>query len=137
VFDSQVVEPGPAPIITPQGIFLIYNGADDKQVYSTGWVRFDKNDPTKVLARSEEPVFAPETEWEKEGRFRMSYLLRAWLGTATAGSFTTAVRTKTSASQRHQCTKHHLAGRLLRRIPICFFLSHDGTSVFRGLICLS
>jgi len=67
-FDSQVVEPGPAPIITPQGIFLIYNGADDKQVYSTGWVLFDKNDPTKVLARSEAPVFAPETEWEKVGQ---------------------------------------------------------------------
>jgi predicted GH43/DUF377 family glycosyl hydrolase len=67
-FDSQVVEPGPAPIITPQGIFLIYNGADDKLVYSTGWVLFDKNDPTKVLARSEEPVFAPEKEWEKVGQ---------------------------------------------------------------------
>jgi len=26
--DSQVVEPGPPPIITPQGIFLIYNGAE-------------------------------------------------------------------------------------------------------------
>jgi predicted GH43/DUF377 family glycosyl hydrolase len=67
-FDSQVVEPGPPPIITPQGIFLIYNGADDKLVYSTGWVLFDKNDPTKVLARSEEPVFAPEKEWEKVGQ---------------------------------------------------------------------
>jgi len=67
-FDSQVVEPGPAPVITPQGIFLIYNGADDKLVYSTGWVLFDKNDPTKVLARSDEPVFAPEKEWEKVGQ---------------------------------------------------------------------
>ncbi len=67
-FDSQVVEPGPAPIITPQGIFLIYNGADDKLVYSTGWVFFDKKDPTKVLARSEEPVFAPDREWEKVGQ---------------------------------------------------------------------
>jgi predicted GH43/DUF377 family glycosyl hydrolase len=67
-FDSQVVEPGPAPIITPQGIFLIYNGADDKLVYSTGWVLFDKSDPTKVLARSEEPVFGPEKEWEKVGQ---------------------------------------------------------------------
>src|ERR1700722_13467041 len=56
-FDSQVVEPGPAPIITPEGIFLIYNGADDKYVYSTGWVLFDKKDPTKVLARAEHPVF--------------------------------------------------------------------------------
>jgi beta-1,2-mannosidase len=67
-FDSQVVEPGPAPIITPQGIFLIYNGADDKLVYSTGWVLFDKNDPTRVLARSDEPIFAPEKEWEKVGQ---------------------------------------------------------------------
>jgi beta-1,2-mannosidase len=67
-FDSQVVEPGPAPVITPQGILLIYNGADDKLVYSTGWVLFDKNDPTKVLARSDEPVFAPEKEWEKVGQ---------------------------------------------------------------------
>jgi predicted GH43/DUF377 family glycosyl hydrolase len=67
-FDSQVVEPGPPPVITPKGIFLIYNGADDKLVYSTGWVLFDKNDPTKVLARSDEPIFAPEKEWEKVGQ---------------------------------------------------------------------
>jgi beta-1,2-mannosidase len=68
LFDSQVVEPGPAPILTPQGIFLIYNGADDKLVYSTGWVLFDKNDPTKVVARASEPVFTPEKEWEKVGQ---------------------------------------------------------------------
>lgn len=67
-FDSQVVEPGPAPLITPQGIFLIYNGADDKLVYSTGWVLFDKTDPTKVVARASEPMFAPEKEWEKLGQ---------------------------------------------------------------------
>ncbi len=67
-FDAQVVEPGPAPVITPEGIFLIYNGADDKLVYRTGWVLFDKKDPTKVLARSEEPVFGPEKEWEKVGQ---------------------------------------------------------------------
>lgn len=67
-FDAQVVEPGPAPVITPQGIFLIYNGADDKLVYRTGWVLFDKKDPTKVLARSGEPVFVPEKEWEKVGQ---------------------------------------------------------------------
>ena len=67
-FDSQVVEPGPPPLITSQGIFLIYNGADDKLVYSTGWVLFDKKDPTKVRARSEGPVFAPEKHWEKVGQ---------------------------------------------------------------------
>jgi len=68
MFDSQVVEPGPAPVITGEGIFLIYNGADDDNVYRTGWVLFDKNDPTKVLARAERPIFQPSDEWEKVGQ---------------------------------------------------------------------
>jgi predicted GH43/DUF377 family glycosyl hydrolase len=67
-FDSKVVEPGPAPILLPEGIFLIYNGADDHLLYSTGWVLFDKKDPTKVLARSQHSIFKPEKEWEKVGQ---------------------------------------------------------------------
>lgn len=67
-FDSKVVEPGPAPVLLPEGIFLLYNGADDQLLYSTGWVLFDKNDPTKVLARSTEPIFKPEKVWEKVGQ---------------------------------------------------------------------
>jgi predicted GH43/DUF377 family glycosyl hydrolase len=43
-----------------QGLaFLIYNGADDKNIYSSGWVLFDKNDPTKVLVRPQESIFSP------------------------------------------------------------------------------
>jgi predicted GH43/DUF377 family glycosyl hydrolase len=67
-FDSRVVEPGPPPVLMPAGIFLIYNGADDQLVYSTGWVLFDKHDPTKVLARSDMPLFTPQKEWEKIGQ---------------------------------------------------------------------
>ena len=68
MFDSQVVEPGPAPFITNDGIFLIYNGADDNNVYRTGWVLFDKKDPTKVLARAQQPIFEPVDDWEKIGQ---------------------------------------------------------------------
>jgi predicted GH43/DUF377 family glycosyl hydrolase len=67
-FDSRVVEPGPAPIVTPKGIFLIYNGADDKLVYRTGVAVFDRNDPRIVISRSEAGLFAPEKEWEKLGQ---------------------------------------------------------------------
>lgn len=67
-FDARVVEPGPPPIITPQGIVLIYNGADDKLVYRAGVAVFDLHDPRKLLAPSEEPVFAPELVWEKIGQ---------------------------------------------------------------------
>jgi beta-1,2-mannosidase len=67
-FDSYVVEPGPPPVMTKDGIFMVYNGADDKTVYATGWVLFDRNDPTRVLARSEKPIFVVEKEWEKSGQ---------------------------------------------------------------------
>lgn len=67
-FDAKVVEPGPPPIMTKDGILLIYNGADEKTVYATGWVLFDKEDPTRVLARSDKPIFSVEREWEKVGQ---------------------------------------------------------------------
>lgn len=67
-FDSRVAEPGPSPIVTPQGIVLIYNGADDKLVYRTGVAIFDRNDPTKLLWQTDEPIFSPERSWEKSGQ---------------------------------------------------------------------
>ena len=67
-WDSRVVEPGPAPFLTADGIVLIYNGADDSLVYRTGIARFDRKDPRRVLSRTEMPVFAPEADWEKKGQ---------------------------------------------------------------------
>ncbi len=67
-FDSRVVEPGPPPILTKQGVVLIYNGADDHLVYRTGVAIFDRRDPRKLLSRSDAPIFAPEKEWEKVGQ---------------------------------------------------------------------
>lgn len=67
-FDSRVVEPGPPPLVTSAGIVLIYNGADDQLVYRAGVAVFDRNDPRKVLYRSDAPLFSPEKEWEKVGQ---------------------------------------------------------------------
>jgi len=67
-FDSRVVEPGPPPILTPSGIVLIYNGADDQLVYRTGVAIFDRADPRKLLSRTDQPIFVPEKEWEKVGQ---------------------------------------------------------------------
>jgi beta-1,2-mannosidase len=67
-FDSKLTEPGPPPVMTPDGILLVYNGADDHLVYSTGWVLFDKHDPTRVLARADQPMFLPVESWEKVGQ---------------------------------------------------------------------
>jgi beta-1,2-mannosidase len=67
-FDSRVVEPGPPPLLTKDGIVLIYNGADEKLVYRTGIVVFDRHNPKKVLYRSNTPIFGPKMEWEKVGQ---------------------------------------------------------------------
>jgi len=67
-FDSRVAEPGPPPMLTKDGILLIYNGADDKLVYRTGMAVFSPDEPAKLLWRSDEPVFAPEKDWEKLGQ---------------------------------------------------------------------
>jgi len=67
-FDSRVAEPGPAPILTKDGIVLLYNGADDNHVYRTGYAVFDRKDPRHLLARSSDPIFSPEKNWEKVGQ---------------------------------------------------------------------
>lgn len=66
-FDSRVMEPGPAPFITPTGILLFYNGANENLVYGPGWVLFDKSDPKHVIARADQPFILPMLEWEKVG----------------------------------------------------------------------
>jgi len=70
-FDSNLVEPGPPPFYTKDGIMVIYNsnGGDGgpHKDYNVGAVLFDKNDPTKMLARTDKPVLSPTLEWEKHG----------------------------------------------------------------------
>jgi predicted GH43/DUF377 family glycosyl hydrolase len=67
-FDARVMEPGPAPIVTPEGILLLYNGASEALIYGPGWVLFDKNDPRKVIARAEAPFILPTVKWEIAGQ---------------------------------------------------------------------
>ena len=67
-FDSKVTEPGPPPVLTREGILLIYNGADDNLVYRTGWAIFDRKNPARLLARSDRPLLQPQEEWEKAGQ---------------------------------------------------------------------
>lgn len=67
-FDSRLVEPGPVPVMTDQGILLLYNGADSALVYNSGQVLFDKYDPTKVIARSDTSFLQPETRLERHGQ---------------------------------------------------------------------
>jgi predicted GH43/DUF377 family glycosyl hydrolase len=67
-FDSLLVEPGPPPLITKDGILLLYNGADSGSRYACGQALFDKNDPTKIMQRSEGPFLSPSHAIEFSGQ---------------------------------------------------------------------
>jgi len=68
MFDSRLIEPGPTPLITDDGILMLYNSADEDLVYRAGQVLFDINDPTKVLKRSDTHFMEPDSELEVDGQ---------------------------------------------------------------------
>ena len=76
-FDSCLIEGGPPPIVTEKGILMIYNSAKTRITYegtrrwlsySPGFALFDKNNPTKLLFRTEKPILEPTEYWEKYGK---------------------------------------------------------------------
>lgn len=68
-WDSARVGAGAAPIKTPKGWLEIYHGANEQHQYCLGALLLDLNDPTKVLARSHDPIMQPEMPYELTGFF--------------------------------------------------------------------
>jgi predicted GH43/DUF377 family glycosyl hydrolase len=68
-WDSRKVGAGAPPIKTKDGWLLIYQavGERDPTRYKVGAMLLDLKDPTRVLARSEEPILEPEVWYENEG----------------------------------------------------------------------
>ena len=69
MWDSERVGAGAAPIKTPRGWLEIYHAADDNSRYCLGALLLDLKDPTKVIARSKEPIMEPIMEYEQTGFF--------------------------------------------------------------------
>ncbi len=67
MWDNDRIGAGPSPIRTPEGWLLIYHGVDEQHVYRQGAMLLDLNDPSKVIARSQEPFLEPEEDYEKNG----------------------------------------------------------------------
>lgn len=77
-FDSGFPETGPPPVLTRRGIVMLYNGKNDPEhgdptlganAYAAGEALFDAHDPSRLLARTEGPVFKPEQPFEKTGQY--------------------------------------------------------------------
>ena len=68
-WDSQRIGAGAAPVKTDKGWLEIYHGADDTGRYCLGAMLLDADDPSKVIARSSEPIMEPSAGYELEGFF--------------------------------------------------------------------
>jgi beta-1,2-mannosidase len=77
-FDSSFPEVGPPPVLTRDGIVVLYNGKNAAKdgdpklaagTYAAGEALFAAGDPAKLIARTEGPVFKPELPFEKSGQY--------------------------------------------------------------------
>ncbi|HSX58006.1 MAG TPA: hypothetical protein VLE47_01905 [Candidatus Saccharimonadales bacterium] len=68
-WDSTRVGGGSPPFKTSLGWLHFYHGVDDMDRYQLGVMIHDLENPEKILYRADEPIFSPETSWEKEGNF--------------------------------------------------------------------
>lgn len=68
-WDSGRVGAGAAPIKTEKGWLEIYHGATREHRYCLGAVLLDLNDPSKVIARTVEPIMEPVEPYEVSGFF--------------------------------------------------------------------
>jgi len=78
-FDSWLVEAGPPPVLTEDGIVVLYNagnsqniGVDDlgNRIYTGGQALYDSEEPWKLLDRSDKPFIKPELPFEKSGQYK-------------------------------------------------------------------
>jgi predicted GH43/DUF377 family glycosyl hydrolase len=77
-FDSWLVEAGPPPVLTDDGIVVMYNAGNQKHIgdpnfvnrmYTAGQALFDKDAPWKLLDRTDAPFLKPELSFEKSGQY--------------------------------------------------------------------
>lgn len=69
MWDSARVGAGAAPIKTAEGWLEIYHGANEEHRYCLGALLLDLHDPSKVTARSEQPIMEPTATYECTGFF--------------------------------------------------------------------
>ena len=68
-WDEERIGAGAAPVKTEKGWLEIYHGADKNSRYCLGAILLELNDPSKVIARTDEPIMEPQIDYEKRGFF--------------------------------------------------------------------
>ena len=67
-FDNKYVETGPPPFVYNDRLVLFFNSADEQFKFHPSLALLDKNNPRKVLYRSDEPLMTPTEDYEINGK---------------------------------------------------------------------
>jgi len=67
-WDGKKVGAAAPPIKTKEGWILFYHGVSNEGIYRVGAILLDLDNPKKIIARTDEPLFEPEMPYEKEGQ---------------------------------------------------------------------
>ncbi|KOF56433.1 MULTISPECIES: BtaManbiosPhlase [Clostridium] len=68
-WDNGRIGAGAVPIKTSKGWLELYHGADKSDKYCIGALLLDLNDPSKIIARCNNPILAPRMNYETDGFF--------------------------------------------------------------------
>lgn len=66
-WDNGRIGAGSVPVIIKEGWLEIYHGASKENRYCLGAVLLDREEPYKIIARSEKPIMEPTADYELNG----------------------------------------------------------------------
>ena len=66
-WEGQKIGGSAPPVLIDEGWLTSYHGVNADSAYCLGFLLLDRDDPTKVLARSQEPVMTPTEYYERVG----------------------------------------------------------------------
>jgi predicted GH43/DUF377 family glycosyl hydrolase len=69
MWDELRTGAGATPFRVPEGWLEIYHGVDRSTHYALGGLLLDADDPSRVIARSPDPILVPSTPYEHRGLF--------------------------------------------------------------------
>ncbi len=88
-WDANKIGLSPPPLETPKGWLLLYHGVRNTPggcLYRLGLALLDLDDPTQVLRRSDEWIFAPQTPYERQGDVNGVVFPCGWVLDRTSGT---------------------------------------------------
>jgi len=68
-WDETRIGAGAVPFRVDDGWLEVYHGADSHNRYCLGAVLLDAKEPWRILARSRQPIFEPQADYERAGFF--------------------------------------------------------------------